>query len=124
MVDLNHVVRDTLAGFNTGLHRLAFGPGPGVLADCPEPLRSLYLQPLLAGEKRAGFAFTEPHDAQHFTRAVPSALPVTTRVPSGVKAAVKTSASWPRRTSGSAAHGAAGAVGPATELVNHARLID
>ena len=65
------VVRDAFAGHNTGLEAFVFGPGPGVLADCAEPLRSLYLQPLLAGEKRAGFAFTEPDDAEHFTRAVP-----------------------------------------------------
>ena len=65
------VVRDTLAGFNTGLAHYAFGPGPGVLAGCAEPLRSQYLLPLLAGEKRAGFAFTEPDDAAHFTRAEP-----------------------------------------------------
>ena len=64
------VVRDTLAGYNTGLARHVYGPGPGVLAGCPEPLRSHYLLPLLAGEKRAGFAFTEPDDAAHFTRAV------------------------------------------------------
>lgn len=63
------VVRDTLAGFNTGLTRFVFGPGPGVLANCAEPLRSSYLEPLLAGDKRAGFAFTEPDDAEHFTRA-------------------------------------------------------
>ncbi len=67
------VVRDTLAGFNTGLAHYAFGPGPGVLAGCAEPLRSQYLMPLLNGEKRAGFAFTEPDDAVHFTRAVPTA---------------------------------------------------
>ena len=67
------VVRDTLAGFNTGLAHYAFGPGPGVLAGCAEPLRSQYLTPLLNGEKRAGFAFTEPDDAAHFTRAVPTA---------------------------------------------------
>ncbi len=67
------VVRDTLAGFNTGLAHYAFGPGPGVLAGCAEPLRSQYLMPLLNGEKRAGFAFTEPDDAAHFTRAIPTA---------------------------------------------------
>ena len=67
------VARDTLAGFNSGLGHYVFGPGPGVLAGCAEPLRSRYLMPLLAGEKRAGFAFTEPDDAAHFTRAVPSA---------------------------------------------------
>lgn len=67
------VVRDTLAGFNTGLDVFVFGPGPGVLAGCAEPLRSLYLQPLLEGTQRAGFAFTEPDDAQHYTRAVADA---------------------------------------------------
>jgi alkylation response protein AidB-like acyl-CoA dehydrogenase len=67
------VVRDALASFNTGLAHHAFGPGPGVLGAVGEPLRSQYLLPLLAGEKRAGFAFTEPDDAVHFTRAIPSA---------------------------------------------------
>jgi acyl-CoA dehydrogenase len=67
------VVRDTLSGYNTGLDAFVFGPGPGVLAGCWEPLQSLYLQPLLNGTKRAGFAFTEPDDAQHYTRAVPGA---------------------------------------------------
>ena len=67
------MVRDTFAGYNTSLDQFCFGPGPGVLAHCAEPLRSLYLQPLLAGVRRAGFAFTEPDDAEHFTRAVPAA---------------------------------------------------
>src|SRR4051812_44714319 len=65
------VVRDTFASFNTGVAHYAFGPGPGVLAGVGEPLRSHYLLPLLGGEKRSGFAFTEPDDAAHFTRAVP-----------------------------------------------------
>ena len=67
------VVRDTFASFNTGLAHYAFGPGPGVLGGVSEPLRSRYLLPLLAGEKRAGFAFTEPDDAAHFTHAVRTA---------------------------------------------------
>ncbi len=67
------VVRDTLAGYNTGLDSFVFGPAPGVLAGCGEPLRSLYLEPLLSGTRRAGFAFTEPDDAEHYTRAVPAA---------------------------------------------------
>lgn len=66
------VVRDTLASHNTGLGNFVFGPGPGVLAGCAEPLRSKFLQPLLAGAKRGGFAFTEPDDAEFFTRAVPA----------------------------------------------------
>ena len=67
------IVRDTLASYNTGLVDDVFGPGPGVLAGCAEPLHSLYLQPLLNGAKRAGFAFTEPDDAAHYTRAAPGA---------------------------------------------------
>lgn len=67
------VVRDTLAGYNTGLDPYVFGPGPGVLAGCAEPLRALYLQPLLSGAKCASFAFTEADDAAHYTRAVPTA---------------------------------------------------
>lgn len=75
------MVRDTFAGFNSGLANAAFGPGPGVLAGCDEPLRSQFLAPLLAGEKRAGFAFTEPDDAAHFTRATatPEGLRITGR---------------------------------------------
>lgn len=67
------VVRDTLSAYNSGLDRHVFGPGPGVLAGCAEPLRSRYLEPLLRGARRAGFAFTEPDDAAHYTRAVQNA---------------------------------------------------
>ena len=65
------VLRDTLAGFNPDLLQDTFGPGPGVLASCAEPLRSAYLTPLLAGDKRSAFGFTEPDDAPAFTTAVP-----------------------------------------------------
>jgi alkylation response protein AidB-like acyl-CoA dehydrogenase len=65
------VVRDALASHNTGLLGSVFGPGPGVLAGASEPLRSTHLAPLLEGRKRAGFAFSEPDDAQSFTRATP-----------------------------------------------------
>lgn len=43
------------------------GPSPGLLANVDEPLRSNYLRPLLAGEKRAAFGFTEPEDASRPT---------------------------------------------------------
>ena len=56
------VVRDTLAGHNLS-HLPVFGPGPGVLASAGEPVASRYLAPLLAGEKRGAFGFTEPDDA-------------------------------------------------------------
>jgi len=64
------VVREALASCNAPWTGSVFGPGPGVLAACEEPLRSRYLQPLLAGAKRAGFGFTEPDDAPAPTTAV------------------------------------------------------
>lgn len=64
------VVRDELAAVNAPHLEAVFGPGPGVLAGVGSPLRERYLIPLLAGEKRAGFAFTEPADAAQPTRAV------------------------------------------------------
>ncbi|MFU8815317.1 MAG: acyl-CoA dehydrogenase family protein [Pseudomonadales bacterium] len=63
------VVRDELAAANAPFMDAVFGPGPGVLAEVGEPLRSSHLQPLLAGAKRAGFGFTEPDDAPAPTRA-------------------------------------------------------
>lgn len=57
------VVREALAAAGCGGVRGVFGDGPGVLAGVGEPLRSTHLGPLLAGELRAGFAFTEPVDA-------------------------------------------------------------
>ena len=47
------VARDTLASRGVGHLDGLFGPGPGVLAQVGEPLRSAYLAPMLAGE-RAG----------------------------------------------------------------------
>ena len=41
----------------------AFGPAPGVLAGATGRLKTDYLEPLLAGEKRGAFAFTEADDA-------------------------------------------------------------
>ena len=61
------VVRDTLAARNVVHLPGVFGPGPGVLGGVGEPLRTTHLAPLLAGEKRAAFAFTEPEDAPHPT---------------------------------------------------------
>jgi len=61
------VARDTLASHGVGHLRGVFGADPGVLAGVPEPLRSTHLQPLLAGEKRTGFAFTEPSNVERPT---------------------------------------------------------
>lgn len=57
------VARDTLAGHNATHLEGLFGPGPGVLAGVGEPLRTSRLVPVLAGEKRAAFGFTEPFGA-------------------------------------------------------------
>ncbi|MEO7855301.1 MAG: acyl-CoA dehydrogenase [Rubrivivax sp.] len=56
------VLREALASHGVGHLRGLFGAGAGVLAGATEPLRSSHLLPLLAGDKRAGFAFTEPAD--------------------------------------------------------------
>ena len=64
------VARETLASFNPPLMDAVFGPSPGVLAQVDEPLRSSHLQPLLAGEKRSSFGFTEADNAPAPTRGV------------------------------------------------------
>jgi alkylation response protein AidB-like acyl-CoA dehydrogenase len=56
------VARDTLAQHNVGQLPGLFGASAGVLAGVGEPLRSEYLLPMLAGDKQASFAFTEPAD--------------------------------------------------------------
>ena len=62
------IVRDGLASAClASLAGAVFGPSPGVLAGSTEPLRGRYLGPLLAGEKRGAFAFTEPDDAPFHT---------------------------------------------------------
>ena len=54
------VVREELAARNPPFLDAVFGPGPGVLEGCAGPLARDYLEPLLRGEKRSAFAFTEP----------------------------------------------------------------
>ena len=63
------VAREALAARNAPLTGHVFGPGPGVLAGCGEPLASTHLAPMLAGSKRGGFAFTEPDNAPEPTSA-------------------------------------------------------
>lgn len=57
------VARDTLGAHGVGHLSGLFGPGAGALAGVGEPLRTTHLEPMLAGDKRGGFAFTEPADA-------------------------------------------------------------
>ena len=64
------VARETLAAHNPPYMDAVFGPSPGVLASVTEPLKSTHLGPLLAGEKRGGFGFTEPDDAPSPTSGV------------------------------------------------------
>ena len=58
------VARETLAAANPPALDAVFGPGAGVLGRVEEPLASSHLAPLLAGEKRGSFGFTEPDDAE------------------------------------------------------------
>ena len=53
------VARETLAAHNPPFMEAAFGPSPGVLGGVEDPLKSSHLVPLLAGEKRSSFGFTE-----------------------------------------------------------------
>ncbi len=56
------IAREAFAASNLRTARLAFGPGPGVLAAAEGELRERYLEPVLRGEKVGAFAFTEPTD--------------------------------------------------------------
>jgi len=56
------VAREELAACNPPWLDAVFGPAPGVLAGCGEPLASAFLAPMLRGEKRAAFGFTEAED--------------------------------------------------------------
>ena len=57
------VARETLAAANPPFMDSVFGPSPGVLGSVQEPLATSHLAPLIAGEKRSSFGFTEPDDA-------------------------------------------------------------
>ncbi len=57
------VARETLYSHNAPYIESVFGPSPGVLGGVEEPLKSTHLAPLLNGEKRSSFGFTEPDDA-------------------------------------------------------------
>jgi len=58
------VLRETFAACNSPLTRYIFGPGPGVLHVAEGELRESYLEPVLRGEKRGAFGFTEPDSAK------------------------------------------------------------
>ena len=57
------VLRETFAACNSPLTRFVFGPGPGVLHVATGDLKTQYLEPVMRGEKRGAFGFTEPDSA-------------------------------------------------------------
>jgi alkylation response protein AidB-like acyl-CoA dehydrogenase len=52
-------VREALAAGHLRVARYVFGPGPGMLASAEGQLKEHYLDPVLRGQKRGAFAFTE-----------------------------------------------------------------
>ena len=54
------VAREAFAAENLRGARFVFGPGPGVLASATGRLRTEYLEPVMRGERYAGWGFTEP----------------------------------------------------------------
>ncbi|HJM89722.1 MAG TPA: acyl-CoA dehydrogenase family protein [Dehalococcoidia bacterium] len=63
------VARETLAAGNLRITRSVFGPGPGILARSEGLLRERYMEPLIRGEVRNAFAFTESSDGSARTSA-------------------------------------------------------
>lgn len=63
------VARETLAAQGVGHLDGLFGAEAGLLDGVAEPLRSSHLLPLLAGDRRSGFAVTEPAGAERPTSA-------------------------------------------------------
>jgi len=64
------IVREALGAANLNVAAHVFGPGPGVLANAMGPLKDEYLDPVMSGEKRGSFGFTEPDTAPRPTWAV------------------------------------------------------
>ena len=62
-------LRELFAAANSPLTMAIFGPGPGVLHAVDGALKTDYLEPLMRGEKRGAFAFTEPDTAARPSRA-------------------------------------------------------
>jgi acyl-CoA dehydrogenase len=61
------MLRELFAACNSPLTRYVFGPGPGVLHAVEGELKSRYLEPVMRGEKRGAFGFTEPDSASRPT---------------------------------------------------------
>ena len=63
------IVREALARSALSVREDVFGPGAGVLAGATGELRAEYLEPLIRGEKRGAFVFTDARETR--TVAVP-----------------------------------------------------
>lgn len=63
------VAREALARTNLRLARIVLAPDPGPLAGASGEQRNRYLLPVVRGERRCAFAFTEPASARRPTTA-------------------------------------------------------
>ncbi len=61
------MLRELWAASNLRLATHIFGPGPGVLHSAEGDLKERYLDPVMRGEKRGAFGFTEPDTAERPT---------------------------------------------------------
>jgi len=64
------LAREALSASRAPTTEAAFGPAPGVLAGATGELKTNYLEPVMAGQKRGAFAFTEADDAPRHSWAV------------------------------------------------------
>lgn len=64
------MLRELFAASNLSLANDIFGPGPGILHSADGLLKEHYLDPVMQGEKRGAFGFTEPDSARRPTWAV------------------------------------------------------
>ena len=61
------MLRELWAAANSPLTDYIFGPGPGILHAAKGDLKRQYLDPVMRGEKRGAFGFTEPDTARRPT---------------------------------------------------------
>ncbi|MBQ76605.1 MAG: hypothetical protein CMQ20_16490 [Gammaproteobacteria bacterium] len=57
------MLRETWAAANCRLTQFVFGPGPGILHAAEGDMKKNYLDPVMRGDKRGAFGFTEPDTA-------------------------------------------------------------
>ncbi|MCZ6503763.1 MAG: acyl-CoA/acyl-ACP dehydrogenase [Gammaproteobacteria bacterium] len=61
------MLRETWAASNCRLTPYVFGPGPGMLHAAEGDMKKNYLDPVMRGDKRGAFGFTEPDTAKRPT---------------------------------------------------------